>query len=92
VRARFLGEDEGEEELEEVSLLLLRKLAGGNEKKAGEEEEIDVEETKFLTLVCQTMGDERLVRLFLSSGPLRSDASGTAPRVLPVWPFRLRAC
>ena len=50
------------------------------------------EETKFLTLVCQTMGEERLVRRLRSSGPLRSEASGTAPSVLPVLPFRRCAC
>lgn len=45
-----------------------------------------------MTLVCQTIGEERLVRRLRSSGPLSSEASGTAPIVLPVLPFRRCAC
>jgi hypothetical protein len=59
---------------------------------AGEEGEDDAEKTKFFTFVCQIMGDDRLVRLFRSSGPLSSNASGTTPTVLPFCRFRFWAC
>jgi hypothetical protein len=64
----------------------------GDDDDDEEDEGEGDEETKFLTLVCQTMGEERLVRRLRSSGPLRSEASGTAPSVLPVLPFRRCAC
>jgi hypothetical protein len=74
-RALFLG-IAGEEEEE-----LLRLACGIDEQRE--------EETKFLTLVCQIMGEDRFMR---SSGPLSRDSRGTAPNVPPVRPFRCCAC